>query len=447
MSDSMNSEYDAVFTKKSFDEIDNSDMKTLMVEKIEILTRLCYRMQGKMERMQDKMEIMEIRSRIMEESQEKMFRTIRQELQFEKDFRDVKMACDDNQIGAHKVIIDQNKLVKTIRQEQQFENDFRDATSACDDNQIRTHKVILKSQDDLLKHSSEEDLMEKEAPVKVDKVSWAERLFKKNENSKKAKVEIQGKAKTEDESRKGWKSAPVEFFISNTNVETSIEDVKEAARKFAKIETLEIEKKTKLGATYGSFRIKVERQDYEKCINGDSWPQGWKIRNFYRSFKAKADIITRNVKTVNKENTVKKDEVPKTDDKAKVVENEDNTQKKEQGRNIEKQVYSKNRKILSLQNQKERIEIIEGLRKLSSGELNEYKKLYKDTDWRYADCDIELKDRHIRELKRKRELINKNRYNREWTVANNHANSYVLERNSYAGKWKRETKNLNMDNF
>ena len=47
MSDSMNSEYDAVFTKKSFDEIDNSDMKTLMVEKIEILTRLCYRMQEK----------------------------------------------------------------------------------------------------------------------------------------------------------------------------------------------------------------------------------------------------------------------------------------------------------------------------------------------------------------------------------------------------------------
>ena len=64
MSDSMNSEYDAVFTKKSFDEIDNSDMKTLMVEKIEILTRLCYRMQ-------EKMEIMEIRSRIMEKNQEK----------------------------------------------------------------------------------------------------------------------------------------------------------------------------------------------------------------------------------------------------------------------------------------------------------------------------------------------------------------------------------------
>ena len=39
--------------------------------------------------------------------------------------------------------------------------------------------MIFKSQDDLLKYSSDEDLMEKEAPVKIDKVSWAERLFKK----------------------------------------------------------------------------------------------------------------------------------------------------------------------------------------------------------------------------------------------------------------------------
>ena len=72
---------------------------------------------------------------------------------------------------------------------------------------------MIISQDDLFKYSSDEDLMEKEAPVKIDKVSWAERLFK-DKNGKKAKVEIQGKAKTEDESRKGWKSAPVEFFIS-----------------------------------------------------------------------------------------------------------------------------------------------------------------------------------------------------------------------------------------
>ena len=41
----------------------------------------------------------------MEGSQEKMFRTIRQELEFEEDFRDVKMVCDESLIWAHKVII------------------------------------------------------------------------------------------------------------------------------------------------------------------------------------------------------------------------------------------------------------------------------------------------------------------------------------------------------
>ena len=151
MSDSMNSEYDAVFTKKSFDQIDNSDMKTLVVDKIEFLTRLCHRMHEKIVLMEYK----------MEKNQEDLIKKSWQEHQNENDFRDVTLACDDNQIGAHKVVINQDKLVKNLWQEQQFENDFRDATMACDDDRIGTHKVILKSQDDLLKYSSDEDLMER----------------------------------------------------------------------------------------------------------------------------------------------------------------------------------------------------------------------------------------------------------------------------------------------
>ena len=166
MSDSMNLENDAVFLKKSFYEVDNNDMKTILVEKIEFLTRLCFRMH-------EKIETMEFRTKEIEANQR-----LWQESQFEKDFRDVTMACVDKRIG--------------------------------------THKVVTASQDDLLKYSTEEDLLEKEAPVKVDrkvsddrKVSWAERLFKKGEDGRKVKVEVQGKVKTEDEVRKGWKSAPV----------------------------------------------------------------------------------------------------------------------------------------------------------------------------------------------------------------------------------------------
>ena len=268
--------------------------------------------------------------------------------------------------------------------------------------------------------------MEKEAPVKIDrKVSWAERLFKKDENSKRAKVEIQGKAKTEDESRKGWKSAPVEFFISNTNVETSTEDVKEAARNFAKIESIEIEKKTKEGATYGSFRIKVERQDYEKCINEDSWPQGWKIRKFFRNFKVKTDSPGKSAKVENKVIT-KKEEA----EKSAKIENKVINKKAEEIKN--------NKELLS--EDKEREKSINELRQLTLEELNEYKKMYKDTDWRYADCDLELQDRHIRGLRSIRDRIDRDAQNSKWTQANNYASSYLNKRNRYAEKWKRKTK-------
>ena len=309
MSESMNSEYDAVFTKKSFEKIDNSDMKTLVVEKIEFLTRLCYRMF-------EKIEVMEFRTKMMEE---KLNKKSWQDRQIENDFRDVKLACDDEQIKAHEFM-----KINQFGQDQQTDNDFSDVTLACEDRQIGAHKVNMKCnsrQDDLLKYSLEETLMEKEALVNNKrKETWAEKLFSNEGNRRKVKIELQGKAKPENESRKGWKSAPIEFFISNTNVETSIEDVKEAARNFAKIELIEVEKKTKEGATYGSFRIKVELQDYEKCVNEDSWPQGWKIRKFYRNFKVKTDIVEQNVKVKNKENTIKKDAIPKIDKKIIVKE-------------------------------------------------------------------------------------------------------------------------------
>ena len=60
---------------------------------------------------------------------------------------------------------DQEKMFGTIWQEHQFKNDFRDAPVVCNNDQTRT-KMMIKCQDDLLKYSSDEDLMEKEAPVR-----------------------------------------------------------------------------------------------------------------------------------------------------------------------------------------------------------------------------------------------------------------------------------------
>ena len=124
--------------------------------------------------------------------------------------------------------------------------------------------------------------------------TWAKKLFKNEGSPKKVKIEVQGSVKTENLEKKGWFCAPVEFFINNTDVETTEEDVKEAAKEFGNIELLELERKTKIGATYGSFRIKVDRKDSDRCLNDDSWPQGWKIRRFYRNYKvSKIDIKTK----------------------------------------------------------------------------------------------------------------------------------------------------------
>ena len=50
------------------------------------------------------------------------------------------------------------------------------------------------------------------------------------------------------------------------------------------IDPIEIEKKT-IEATYGSFRIKNDKEDLEKSMKDESWLKGWKIRRFYRNFK------------------------------------------------------------------------------------------------------------------------------------------------------------------
>ena len=59
LSERMHSDYDAVFMKKSFDDIDNSEMMTILVEKLEFMTRLCFRMH-------EKIEIMEFRTKELE---------------------------------------------------------------------------------------------------------------------------------------------------------------------------------------------------------------------------------------------------------------------------------------------------------------------------------------------------------------------------------------------
>ena len=156
------------------------------------------------------------------------------------------------------------QLEKKIRKECSESRDFRDVTLACENKQTEAHKTVQPS----------------------DSETWAKKLFS---NQKKERVVVQGNAKIDGEVPVGWRSSNVEFFIRDCSVETSEKDVKEAAVKIAKVNLLEVEKKTKEGATYGSFRIKVRKEDSWLVKKDDSWPPGWKIRNFYRNFKVKKD--------------------------------------------------------------------------------------------------------------------------------------------------------------
>ena len=74
----------------------------------------------------------------------------------DKDFFDVTLACDDAQIKTHKVILtayrsffrnNAGRILKTthtvlLRSYMMIKN-FLDVTLACDDNQIQAHKIIL----------------------------------------------------------------------------------------------------------------------------------------------------------------------------------------------------------------------------------------------------------------------------------------------------------------
>ena len=97
-----------------------------------------------------------------------------------------------------------------------FEKDFREETLVEDRNGARNSK-----QEDFI-----EDIDKK------NKETWAKRLFKNENRSQKGKIEVQGSVETEDK----WSCAPVEFFICNTDVDTSEEDVKEAAKEIIKID-------------------------------------------------------------------------------------------------------------------------------------------------------------------------------------------------------------------
>ena len=81
--------------------------------------------------------------------------------------------------------------------------------------------------------------------------------------------------------REGWKSSPREIFVYHTHHSTTEQDIRDLVSETSKVEVLEIEKRPREGAYFGSFRVRVNRDEFEKALSPECWPSGWSIREYF----------------------------------------------------------------------------------------------------------------------------------------------------------------------
>ena len=81
--------------------------------------------------------------------------------------------------------------------------------------------------------------------------------------------------------REGWKSSPREIFVYHTHHSTTEQDVRDLVSETSKVEVLEVEKRSQMGAYFGSFRVRVNRDEFEKALSPEFWPSGWSIREYF----------------------------------------------------------------------------------------------------------------------------------------------------------------------
>ena len=69
----------------------------------------------------------------------------------------------------------------------------------------------------------------------------------------------------------------------HTHHSTTTEDIKDLIKETSKVATLAIEKRSNPHAYHGSFRVSVNRTDFDEAIKPDNWPAGWSIREYFVS--------------------------------------------------------------------------------------------------------------------------------------------------------------------
>jgi hypothetical protein len=83
--------------------------------------------------------------------------------------------------------------------------------------------------------------------------------------------------------RVGWTPAPRDIFVYHTNHLTTAEDISDLMKAQSKVSPMNIEKRSKEYAYFGSFRVTVRRDDFDEAMKPEHWPAGWSIREYYVS--------------------------------------------------------------------------------------------------------------------------------------------------------------------
>ena len=83
--------------------------------------------------------------------------------------------------------------------------------------------------------------------------------------------------------RVGWTPAPRDIFVYHMNHLTTAEDISDLMKAQSKVSPMNIEKRSKEYAYFGSFRVTVRRDDFEEAMKPEHWPAGWSIREYYVS--------------------------------------------------------------------------------------------------------------------------------------------------------------------
>ncbi len=83
--------------------------------------------------------------------------------------------------------------------------------------------------------------------------------------------------------RIGWTPAPRDIFVYHTNHLTTKEDISDLMAAQSKVIPMNVEKRSKDYAYFGSFRVTVRRDDFDEAMKAEHWPAGWSIREYYVS--------------------------------------------------------------------------------------------------------------------------------------------------------------------